>query len=84
MKKDEKKWKIGKILKIFYFILLCAAPYEESYIEDLDIEINSFKGFIKYLPNAIEKIIIGDNMASVEVEKIKAYQGAYNFGKSVN
>ena len=61
MKKDEKKWKIGKILKIFYFILLCAAPYEESYKEDLDIEINSFKGFIKYLPNAIEKIIIGNN-----------------------
>ena len=55
MKKDEKKLKIGKILKIFYFILLYAAHYEESYKEDLDIEINSFKGFIKYLPNAIEK-----------------------------
>lgn len=35
--------------------------------------------------NAIEKnIIIGDNMASMEIEKTKAYQNAYNLGKNIN
>lgn len=39
---------------------------------DEDIAINSFRGFIKCLPNAIEKnVIIGDNMASMEIEKNK-------------
>ena len=58
--------------KEFYFILSCAAPYEEPYKDDLDIAINSFRGFIKCLPNAIEKnVIIGDNMASMEIEKNK-------------
>lgn len=56
--------------KEFYFILSCAAPYEDPYKDDLDIAINSFRGFIKCLPNAIEKnIIIGDNMTSMEIEK---------------
>ena len=41
--------------KEFYFILSCAVPYEELYKDDLDIAVNSFRGFIKYLPNAIEK-----------------------------
>ena len=41
--------------KEFYYILSCAAPYEEPFKNDLDIAINSFKGFIKCLPNAIEK-----------------------------
>ena len=71
--------------KKFYFILSCAAPYEEPYKDDLDIAINSFRGFIKCLPNAIEKgIIIGDNMASMEIEKTKAYQDVYNLGNSIN
>ena len=71
--------------KDFYFILSCAAFYEEPYKDDLDIAINSFRGFIKCLPNAKEKgVIIGDNMASVEIEKIKAYQDAYNLGKSIS
>ena len=70
--------------KEFYFILSCAAPYEEPYKADLDIAINSFRGFIKCLPNAKEQgIIIGDNMASTEIEKTKAYQDAYNIGKSI-
>ncbi len=63
----------------------CAAPYEEPFKNDLDIAINSFKGFIKCLPNTIEKnIIIGDNMASIEIEKTKAYQDAYDLGKSIS
>lgn len=71
--------------KEFYFILSCAAPYEEPYKSDLDIAINSFRGFIKCLPNAKEKsIIIGDDMASIEIEKTKAYQDAYNLGKSID
>lgn len=44
--------------KEFYFILSCAAPYEEPYKADLDIAINSFRGFIKCLPNAKEKILL--------------------------
>ena len=71
--------------KGFYFILSCAAPYEETYKTDLDIAINSFRGFIKCLPNAKEKnIIIGDNMACIEIEKTKAYQASYNLGKSIS
>lgn len=71
--------------KEFYFILSCAAPYEEPYKDDLDIAINSFRSFIKCLPNAKEKsIIIGDNMTSIEIEKTKAYQDAYNLGKSIS
>lgn len=71
--------------KEFYFILSCAAPYEEPYKSDLDIAINTFRGFIKCLPNALEKnIIIGDKMASLEIEKTKAYQDAYKFGKSIS
>ena len=71
--------------KEFCFILSCAAPYEEPYKDDLDIAINSFRGFIKCLPNATEKnIIIGYNMASMEIEKTKAYQDAYNLGKNIN
>lgn len=71
--------------KQFYFILSCAAPYEEPYKDDLDIAINSLRWFIKCLPNAKEKnIIIGDNMASMEIEKTKAYQDAYNLGKSIS
>lgn len=70
--------------KEFYFILSCAAPYEEPYKEDLDIAINSFRGFIKCLPNAIEKeIIIGDNTAATNIEDIKAYKDAYQIGKSI-
>ena len=70
--------------KDFYFILSCAAPYEEPYKNDLDIAINSFRGFIKCLPNAKEKsIIIGDNMSSMEIEKTKAYKDAYDLGKSI-
>lgn len=71
--------------KEFYYILSCAAPYEEPYKNDLDIAIKSFRGFIKCLPNAKEKsIIIGDNMASMEIENTKAYQDAYNLGKIIN
>ena len=71
--------------KEFYFILSCAAPYEEPYKDDLNIAINSFRGFIKCLPNAIEKaIIIGDNMTSIKIEKTKAFQEAYNLGKNIN
>lgn len=71
--------------KEFYFILSCAAPYEEPYKSDLDIAINTFRGFIKCLPDAKEKdTIIGDNTASVEIEKTKAYQDAYNLGKSIS
>lgn len=71
--------------KEFYFILSCAAPYKEQYKDDLDIAINSFRGFIKCLPNGKEKnVIIGDNMTSVEIEKTKAYQDAYNLGKSIS
>ena len=45
---------------------------EKAKEDDLDIAINSFRGFIKCLPNAIEKnVIIGDNMASMEIEKNK-------------
>lgn len=63
----------------------CAAPYEDLYKDDLDIAINTFRGFIKCLPNATEKnVIIGDNMASMEIEKTKAYQDAYNLGKNIN
>lgn len=29
-------------------------------------------------------IIIGDNTASAEIEKTKAYQDAYNLGKSIS
>ena len=71
--------------KEFYFILTCAAPYEEPYKNNLDIAINSFRGFIKCLPNATEKnVIIGDNTANVKIEKTQAYQDAYNIGKSIN
>lgn len=70
--------------KKFYYILSCAAPYEEPYKNDLDIAINTFRGFIKCLPNAKEKnVIIGDNTASIEIEKTKAYQDAYNLGKDI-
>ena len=70
--------------KEFYFILSCAAPYEEPYKDDLDIAIKTFRGFINCLPNAKEKnVIIGDNMESMEIEKTKAYQEAYNLGKSI-
>lgn len=71
--------------KEFYFVLSCAATYEEPYKDDLNIAINSFRGFIKCLKGAKEKnIIIGDNMASMEIEKTKAYQEAYNLGKGIN
>ena len=71
--------------KAFYFILSCAAPYEEPYKDDLEIAINTFRGFIKCLPNALEKnIIIGDNMSTVAIEETKAYQEAYQLGKSIN
>ena len=33
--------------KEFYFILSCAAPYENPYKDDLDIAINTFRCFIK-------------------------------------
>ena len=70
--------------KEFYFILSCASPYEEPYKEDLDIAINSFRGFIKCLPNAVEKeIIIGDNTAATNIEDIKAYEDAYQIGKNI-
>ena len=70
--------------KEFYFILSCAAPYEAPYKNDLDIAINCFRGFVKCLPNAIEKnIIIGDNMATMKIENTKSYQEAYNLGKSI-
>lgn len=69
--------------KEFYFILSCAAPYEVPYKDDLDIAINSFRRFIKSLSNAIEKnSIIGDNMASIEIEK-NAYQETYNLEKNI-
>ena len=59
--------------------------YEEPCKDDLNIAINSFRGFIKCLTNAKEKnVIIGDNMASIEIEKSEAYQGAYNLGKSIS
>ena len=32
--------------KDFYFILSCAAPYEEPYKDDLDIAINSFRDLL--------------------------------------
>lgn len=49
------------------------------------IIINSLRNFIKCLPNAIEKdIVIGDNTATMEIEKAKAYQNAYPLGKSIN
>lgn len=71
--------------KEFYFILSCAAPYEKPYKDDLDIAINSFKGFIKCLPNATLKgIIIGDDMESKKIEEVKAYQEAYDLGASIN
>ena len=71
--------------KEFYFILTCAAPYEAPYKNDLDIAINSFRGFIRCLPNAKEKnVIIGDDMASTEIENTKAYKEAYQSGKSIN
>lgn len=71
--------------KEFYFILSCAAPYEEPYKDDLEIAINTFRGFIKCLPNALEKnIIIGDNTSSMAIEENKAYQEAYQLGKSIN
>ena len=44
--------------KEFYFILSYATLYEEPYKDDLDIAINSFRGFIKCLPNAKEKNIM--------------------------
>ena len=70
--------------KEFYFILSCAAPYEEPYKDDLDIAINSFRGFIRCLPSAIEKeIIIGDNMEGMKIEETKAFVDAYNIGKSI-
>lgn len=70
--------------KDFYFILSCAAPYEEPYKNDLDIAVESFKGFIKCLPNAnLKDVIIGDNMESIKIEESKAYQRAYNIGKSI-
>lgn len=70
--------------KEFYYILSCAAPYEEPYKNNLDIAINTFRSFIKCLPNAKEKnVIIGDNTASIEIEKTKAYQDAYNLGKDI-
>ena len=71
--------------KEFYFILSCAAPYEEPYKNDLDIAINSLRGFVKCLPEAVEKdIIIGDNTAELEIEKNKAYEKAYMLGKAIN
>lgn len=71
--------------KEFYFILSCAAPYEKPYKDDLDIAINSFRGFIKCLPNATLKgIIIGDDMESKKIEETKAYQEAYDLGASIN
>ena len=71
--------------KEFYFILSCAAPYEEPYKNDLDIAINSLRGFIKCLPGAIEKdIIIGDNTAELPMEENKAYEKAYLVGKNIN
>lgn len=70
--------------KEFYFILSCAAPYEEPYKEDLDKAIETFRGFIYCLEGAKEKgIIIGDNMENIEIEKTKAYQDAYDLGKSI-
>lgn len=62
-----------------------ATLYEEPYKDDLDIAINSFRGFIKCLPNAERKEhYVGDNMASMEIEKTKAYQDAYNLGKNIS
>ncbi len=70
--------------KEFYYILTCNAPYNEEYKADLDIAVETFRGFIKCLPSATEKaIIIGDNMESIEIEKSVAYQDAYNIGKSI-
>ena len=71
--------------KEFYFILSCAAPYEEPYKNDLDIAINSLRWFVKSLPEAVKKdIIIGDNTAELEIEKNKAYEKAYMIGKAIN
>lgn len=71
--------------KEFYFIISCAAPYEDPYKKDLDTAIASLRGFIKCLPNSIEKdIIIGDNTAAISIEENKAYANAYMIGKNIN
>ena len=44
--------------KEFYFILSCAAHYEEPYKDDLDIAINSFRGFIKSLPMLKKRVLL--------------------------
>lgn len=70
--------------KEFYFILSYATPYEEPYKKDLEIAIDSLRGFIKCLPGAIEKdIIIGDNTAELPIEKNQAYENAYVVGKNI-
>lgn len=70
--------------KEFYFILSCAAPYEEPFKPDLDKAIGTFRGFINCLENIKEKgIIIGDNMEKLETEKTAAYQEAYDLGKNI-
>lgn len=70
--------------KAFYFILTCAVPYEEPYKNDLDVEIASLRGFIKCLPNAVEKgVIVGGNMASQKIEETSAYQETYHLGKKI-
>lgn len=70
--------------KEFYFILSCAAPYAEPFKDDLDIAADTFRGFIKCLPNAKEMgVIIGDNTMETEIENSKAYKDAYNFGKNI-
>lgn len=71
--------------KDFYYILTCAAPYSEKYKKDLDIAIDSFRGFVKCLPNCIEKgIIIGDNTAAIEnIEEHKILKEAYKMGEKI-
>lgn len=70
--------------KEFYFILSCAAPYAEPYKKDLDIALNTLRGYITCLPNATEKgIIIGDNTAEVKIEDNPAYNQAYIIGQSI-
>lgn len=70
--------------KEFYFILSCAVPYAEPYKKDLDIALNTLRGYITCLPNATEKgIIIGDNTAEVKIEDNPAYNQAYIIGQCI-
>lgn len=71
--------------KDFYFIMTCAAPYEEPWKDDLDIAVRTYQGFVKCHKNCHDKgVVIGDAFDRNDKENHHAWNEAYRLGKEIH